>query len=116
MIRKEAFKIAPDVIEEVISMLPYVKECIVIGVPDKKYTSVPMAFIELEKNISINDVYEDILKYCKNNLPDYEIPSYFEQINEIPYTPNGKHDFRKLEELGNSIIEHKQENVKKLKK
>ena len=116
LIRKEAFKIAPDTIEEVISSLPYVKECIVIGVPDKKYVSVPMAFIEFEKDININDVYDNILEHCKENLPDYEIPSYFEQIDEIPYTTNGKYDFRKLEEFGNKIIESRIRNIRTIKK
>ncbi len=107
LIKKDAFKISPDTIEEVIIALPYVKECVVVGVDDEKFVSVPMAFIELEKNIKFNDVYEDIKKVCEEELPDYEIPSYFEQIEEIPYTSNGKHDFRKLEELGNNIAKSK---------
>lgn len=104
LIRKDAFKIAPDTIEEVIISLPYVKECVVVGVNDEKYISVPMAFVELEEDFLFNDVQEAIQKKCEEELPDYEVPTYFEQIDEIPYTSNGKHDFRKLEELGNSII------------
>ena len=116
LIKKDAFKIAPDTIEEVIISLPYVKECVVVGVDDEKFISVPMAFVELEKDISISDVYEDIEKKCIEDLPDYEIPSYFEQVDEMPYTPNGKHDFRKLEELGNSIVKEKKGIAKTLKK
>ena len=104
LIKKDAFKISPDTIEDVIITLPYVKECVVVGVDDEKSLSVPMAFVELDDNVSINDVYDDIKRLCEEELPDYEVPSYFEQIEEIPYTPNGKHDFRKLEELGNSIV------------
>lgn len=107
LIKKEAFKIAPDTIEEVILSLPYVKSCIVVGVDDERYLSVPMAFIELDDNISLNDVYDDIKIKCMEELPDYEVPSYFEQINEIPYTPNGKQDFRKLESIGNEIVKEK---------
>lgn len=116
LIKKDAFKIAPDTIEEVIISLPYVKECVVVGVDDEKFVSVPMAFIELEKDININDVYEDIEKKCMEELPDYEVPSYYEQIDEMPYTPNGKHDFRKLEELGNSIAKESKGTTKTLKK
>ena len=115
LIKKDAFKIAPDTIEEVIISLPYVRECVVVGVDDEKFISVPMAFIELEKGINITDVYEDIEKKCIEDLPDYEVPSYFEQIDAIPYTPNGKHDFRKLEELGNSIVKGKKGISKILK-
>ena len=107
LIRKDAFKIAPDTIEEVIISLPCVKECVVVGVDDEKFLSVPMAFIELQDNVAFNDVYEEIFEKCKEELPDYEIPSYFEQIEEMPYTGNGKHDFRKLEELGNGIVKDK---------
>ena len=116
LIKKDAFKIAPDTIEEVIISLPFVKECVVVGVDDEKFISVPMAFVELEDNVSINDVQEAIRKKCEEELPDYEIPTYFEQIEEIPYTGNGKHDFRKLEELGNSIVKERLETIKVLKK
>ena len=116
LIKKDAFKIAPDTIEEVLISLPYVKECVVVGVPDEKFISVPMAFIELEENVNLTDVYEDIQKKCAEELPDYEIPSYFEQIDEIPYTGNGKHDFRKLEELGTNLVDERKRTVKTLKK
>ena len=116
LIKKDAFKIAPDTIEEVIISLPFVKECVVVGVDDEKFISVPMAFVELEDNVSINDVQEAIRKKCEEELPDYEIPTYFEQIDEMLYTGNGKHDFRKLEELGNSIVKERLGTAKVLKK
>lgn len=117
LIKKEAFKIAPDTIEDVIMSLPYVKECIVVGVDDEKYLSVPMAFVELVDNVSFSDVVNQIKEICENELPDYEIPSYFEQIEKIPYTLNGKQDFRKLEDLGNNIVNNniKLKEKKKLK-
>lgn len=111
LIISDGFKIAPDTIEDIIIALPFVKECVVVGVPDKKLGHVPMAFIELVENTTIHDVYEDIQKKCSEELPKYELPSYFEQIEEIPYTQNGKHDFRKLEEIGKEIVE-KQGRIK----
>ena len=116
LIMKDAFKIAPDTIEEVIISLPFVKECVVVGVDDEKFISVPMAFVELEDNVSIDDVQEAIRKKCEEELPDYEIPTYFEQIDEMLYTGNGKHDFRKLEELGNSIVKERLGTAHVLKK
>ena len=70
-----------------------------------------MAFIELDGNTNFKDVYEDIKKKCSDELPAYEVPPYFEQIDEIPYTSNGKHDFRKLEELGKEIVEKKNDKT-----
>lgn len=108
LIKKEAFKISPDTIEEVISAIPFVKECVVVGVDDAKSISVPMAFIVLnDENIKFNDVVEIIINKCVEELPDYEVPSYFEEIEKIPYTPNEKRDFRALEELGNTIVKER---------
>ena len=108
LIKKEAFKISPDTIEEVISSLPFVSECVVVGVEDEKSLSVPMAFIVLkDKNMTFEDVVEDIRKKCVEELPDYEVPSYFETIDSIPYTPNDKQDFLTLETLGNDIVKRK---------
>lgn len=108
LIKKEAFKISPDTIEEVISSLPFVSECVVVGVEDEKSLSVPMAFIVLkDKNMTFEDVVEDIRKKCVEELPDYEVPSYFETIDSIPYTPNDKQDFLRLENMGNDIVKRK---------
>lgn len=110
LIKKEAFKISPDTIEEVISSLSFVEDCVVVGVNDEKSLSVPMAFIVLkDKNISLNEVEEQIREKCIEELPDYEVPSYFEQIEKIPYTPNDKQDFRLLENMGNEIVENMKE-------
>lgn len=110
LIKKEAFKISPDTIEEVISSLSFVEDCVVVGVNDEKSLSVPMAFVVLkDKNISLNEVEEQIREKCIEELPDYEVPSYFEQIEKIPYTPNDKQDFRLLENMGNEIVENMKE-------
>lgn len=115
LIRKEAFKISPDTIEEVISSIPFVQDCVVVGVDDEKSLSVPMAFIVLkDETLSFDEVKDQIKEKCVEELPDYEVPTYFEQIDKIPYTPNDKQDFRTLENIGNEIV--KNQKSKKLVK
>lgn len=107
LIKKEAFKISPDTIEEVISSLPFVENCVVVGVNDEKSLSVPMAFIVLKDNtINFEEIKKQIINKCTEELPDYEVPTYFEQIDKIPYTPNDKQDFLLLEKIGNEIVEN----------
>ncbi len=113
LIKKEAFKISPDTIEEVINSIPFVQDCVVVGVDDEKSLSVPMAFIVLkDETLLFDEVKDQIKQKCVEELPDYEVPTYFEQIDKIPYTPNDKQDFRTLENIGNDIV--KNQKVKKL--
>jgi len=108
VIKKEAFKISTDTIEEVISSLPFVSECVVVGVDDEKSLSVPMAFVVLKDgSIEFEKAAQQIKQRCIEELPDYEVPTYFEQIDKIPYTPNDKQDFLTLETLGNDIVKRK---------
>ena len=116
IIKKEAFKISPDTIEEVIMNIPFVKECVVVGVNDKKSISVPMAFVVVDEKINDYDEAKKIVfEKCKQELPDYEVPSYVEIIEKIPYTQNNKYDFVKLENIGNHIVEKSIKKVLKLK-
>lgn len=106
VIIKSAFKISPDTIEKVICSHPAVCDCVTVGVNDEECISVPMAFIELksEYNNKKDIVLKEIKEKCQKGLKDYEIPTYYEFIKEIPYTPNNKQDFRKLEDIGNELI------------
>ena len=112
LIKKEAFKISPDTIEDVVTSLPFVKDCVVVGVNDEKSISVPMAYIVLNEGIIFEDVLEKIKQKCIEDLPDYEVPTYFEHIESIPYTLNNKQDFKLLENLVNEKV--KEQNIKKL--
>ena len=115
LIKKEAFKISPDTIEEVIKSISFVKDCVVVGVDDEKSLSVPMAFVVLnDLTVNFEDAKAIIQSKCEEELPDYEVPSYYEEIEKIPYTPNDKQDFRYLENLGNEIVKNKySRNLKK---
>ena len=105
VIIRTAFKIFPGTIEEVIKTHPMVKDCVTVGVDDDKDTSVPMAFISLkEECLNCEEVLNEIGLICEKRLKDYEIPAYFELIDEIPYTGNNKQDYRKLELIGNEKV------------
>lgn len=50
-------------------------------------------------------VKRSIYQKCRSELKEYEIPKYFQVVTELPYTQNGKYDFRLLEEKGNEYVE-----------
>lgn len=50
-----------------------------------------MAFIVLkDETLSFDEVKDQIKEKCVEELPDYKVPTYSEQIDKIPYTPNDK--------------------------
>lgn len=44
-------------------------------------------------------VKKELISACKTALPEYAQPSDFVFVEELPLTPIGKVDYRKLEEL-----------------
>ena len=100
------FKISAYTIEDKISEHPAVKECVAVEVKDKDEEHVPMAFVLL--NEGYNDetaVISDILKKCEKELKTHEIPKHIKIVQELPYTQNGKYDFRTLEKQGNEYVD-----------
>ena len=63
--------------------------------------------IKYKYNLDFEIARKQIEEKCMEELPDYEVPSYYEQIEEIPYTKNDKQDFRMLENIGNEIVKGK---------
>lgn len=105
LIKKEAFKIAPETIESVILNLAEIKDCVVVGVPSEKSGEVPCAFVEIQSNIELteDEIIELVSSACKKALPDYENPEYILLIEKIPYK-NNKHNFLELEEKGKEYV------------
>lgn len=101
------FKISAYTIEDKICEHPAVKECVAVEVNDREEEHVPMAFVILNeeaKNNNHEEIIEDILSKCRKELKEYEIPKYIHVTESLPYTPNGKYDFRALERIGNELF------------
>ncbi len=111
LIKRAAFKIAPETIEEVIMSIDGVKDCVVVGVPDEKELEVPFAFVEISSN---QDIINQIIKICHDKLPEYEIPAHFEIVDKIKYK-NGKHAFKEMENDAVKCLESKGKVLKKVR-
>lgn len=100
------FKISAYTIEDSISENECVKECIAVSVEDKEEEHVPMVYIVLKEKYKndLGKIKRTIFEHCHKNLKEYEIPKYIQFIDELPYTQNGKYDFRALEDYGNKRI------------
>ncbi len=119
LIKREAFKISPDTIENVLLNINAVKDCVVVGVPDidKDNSFVPMAFVELYPDYcdSFDSIKKQLEKLCDDELPEYEHPKYIINIDKIPYN-NNKHAFKVLEQLGEEYVKSLSTSSEKIKK
>lgn len=89
------FKVWPNEIEDVLMLLPGVKEVGVIGVPDEKSGEVVKAYL-VKKDPALTT--EAVLAHCHANLTGYKVPKQVEFRDKLPKSPIGKILRRKLKE------------------
>ena len=104
IIRHDGFKVFPSMIENVISRHPAVHQCCVVGYADTDHTQgrLPFVFVVLEPAATgkKRQILRELRQLCLEELPEYVQPaaSAYKIIPEMPLTPAGKADYRKLEE------------------
>lgn len=110
VIVRQGFKISAYTIEDKICEHPTVKECVAVEVKDTLEEHVPMVYIVLRDDTADHEtVRQSIYDKCHSELKEYEIPKYFRIVDSLPYTQNGKYDFRLLEKQGNEFVEEQGE-------
>ena len=102
IIRHDGFKVFPSMIENVISRHPAVHQCSVVGCTDKDHVQgrLPFVYVVLdpEGDKKKRQIVRELRQLCKEELPEYVQPVGYKFISEMPFTPIGKIDYRKLEE------------------
>jgi hypothetical protein len=73
------------------------KDAVVLNKEDENGNNFLCAYIVPETEISLVEI--ELREYLSRELPDYMIPSYFIQVNEIPLTASGKIDKKALLEI-----------------
>jgi long-chain acyl-CoA synthetase len=87
MISVSGFKVFPNEVEDVIAMMPGVREVCAVAASDERSGEVVRAVI-VKKDPSLTR--EQVLEHCKKNLTGYKIPKLVEFWKELPKTNVGK--------------------------
>ncbi len=87
MILVSGFNVYPKEIEDVIALLPGVREVAVIGVKDESSGEAPKAFV-VKDNPTLTTVA--ILAHCHQHLTHYKIPKEIEFVPDLPKSNVGK--------------------------
>ncbi|MES2587303.1 MAG: AMP-binding protein [Pseudomonadota bacterium] len=96
MIVVAGFKVFPNEIEEVISLMPGVRECAVVGFPHRKLGEIVKAYIVKGKP-ELTEA--QVIQYCKEQMTSYKRPRKIAFIDEMPKSNVGKILRRHLRDL-----------------
>ena len=94
MIISGGFNVFSGEVEAAIMGIPQVYECAVIGVPHDTWGEAVRALIVVRSGESLTE--EEVIAHCKKKLGGVKAPKSVEFRGEIPKTPAGKIDRKKL--------------------
>jgi acyl-CoA synthetase (AMP-forming)/AMP-acid ligase II len=78
----------PREIEEVLNAHPSVHDSGVIGQQDPMRGEVPIAFVEPAEDQAPDP--DELVRWCRDNLPGYKVPRRVVIIEALPRNPTGK--------------------------
>ena len=100
MIVTSGYNVYPNQVEDVLNSHPAVEISCVIGIPDDIKKFILKAFVVLKNGKELTDsLYEEIRKYCQDNLPRYSIPKVMKSLKSMPRTKIGKISYKDLESM-----------------
>jgi amino acid adenylation domain-containing protein len=91
-VKIRGYRVEPGEVETALLKHPCVSEAVVIRRYDDEQVAYLSAYLVMRDSIQA----EDIRKFLKTIVPDYMIPSFFVQLQQLPFTVNGKVDKQAL--------------------
>lgn len=82
--------IAPSEVEAVIARHPAVQDVAVVGVPDKIFGEIPVAYVV--RRTGANVTVEEIIAHAERVLADFKVPRQMAFVDELPLGKTGKID------------------------
>ena len=95
MIIRGGENIAPAEIEQVLMSHPAVRDAVCFGVQDDKYGELVAAAVTLAQDTEARD----LIKHCREQLAAFKVPAAIHVLPEIPRTPTGKVQRRRVAEF-----------------
>jgi long-chain acyl-CoA synthetase len=87
MVLVSGFNVYPNEVEDVVSQLPGVMECAVVGVADEK-SGEAVKLVIVKKDPALTEA--NVREFCRANLTGYKQPKVVEFRTELPKTAVGK--------------------------
>jgi acyl-CoA ligase (AMP-forming) (exosortase A-associated) len=94
MIKSSGFRISPTEVEEVLMATRAFRHVAVIGIPDEWVGQRVHAVAVGADSASVDTAA--VLRAAAQVLPPYMVPRTIELVSDLPVTPNGKVDYKRL--------------------
>ncbi|MEZ5566617.1 MAG: acyl-CoA ligase (AMP-forming), exosortase A system-associated [Gammaproteobacteria bacterium] len=91
MIKTSGYRISPTEVEDLVLASGLVSEVVALGMPDARLGHC-IAVLVVSAGTTTDEPTEALLKYCKENMPLYMVPTHIHWRSALPRNPNGKYD------------------------
>jgi len=98
--------ISPSEVEKVLVAHPGVQEAAVVGVEDRIFGELPVAFII--RRHGYNVVEDELVRHCEKSLSDFKVPRHYLFAGELPLGRTGKVDRAELKRRAAVAADSKQ--------
>jgi fatty-acyl-CoA synthase len=88
MIIRGGENIYPREIEERLYQHPAVEDVQVVGVPDRKFGEVVLAWVKLKQGQTATE--DELRDFCHQSLARFKVPHYWKFVDSFPTTVTGK--------------------------
>ncbi len=87
-------RIEPGEINNTASQLPQIGQCLTHAFRNSDGVLQLAAYYTVKAGAAVS--YGELRRHLDSKLPDYMVPAFLIQLDEIPYTPSGKVDLKSL--------------------
>ncbi|WP_051633823.1 non-ribosomal peptide synthetase [Bacillus sp. UNC41MFS5] len=81
-------------VEKIVSSFPGIRQAVAGTIKAKDGTKELVAYVVMNKDVNFNQ--QEHRSFAREKLPEFMIPTFFVELEEVPVTPVGKIDRKKL--------------------
>jgi acyl-CoA synthetase (AMP-forming)/AMP-acid ligase II len=95
-------KVYPEEVELALRAHPDVFDCVVVGVPDRRWGEMVVALVQPADTSTIDE--SDLAAHCRATLAGYKVPKHFVRVDSLQRSPAGKPDYKLLRNIAEEAV------------
>jgi fatty-acyl-CoA synthase len=95
-------KVYPEEVELVVRSHPQVFDCVVVGVPDRRWGEMVVALVQLTNGTELDG--DALAAHCRASLAGYKTPKRFVALASLQRSPAGKADYTLLRAIATEAV------------